>query len=88
MERKVYSEGVFGLTKELHGLRHTRLRGRSRVQIQLWLTAAAMNIKRAVRQIAKGATPTAPAQALLRLFLLLPQGAIPNHPSPRCPLSA
>jgi hypothetical protein len=77
MERKVYSGGAFGLTKELHGLRRTRLRGRSRVQIQLWLTAAAMNMKRAVRQIAKGATPAAPAQALLRLFLLLPQGAIP-----------
>ena len=48
-ERKTYVEGSFGLAKELHGLRQTRFRGRWRVQIQLWLTAAAMNIKRAVR---------------------------------------
>jgi transposase len=72
IERKVYSEGAFGLAKELHGLRRTRLRGRRRVQIQLWLTAAAMNIKRAVRQMAKGAGPTAPAQVLLRLSLFAP----------------
>jgi transposase len=48
-ERKAYIEGTFGLAKELHGLRRTRFRGRHRVQIQLWLTAAAMNIKKAVR---------------------------------------
>ena len=48
-ERKTYAEGAFGLAKELHGLRQTRFRGRDRVQIQLWLTAAAMNIKKAVR---------------------------------------
>jgi Transposase DDE domain len=47
-ERQVRAEGTFALAKELHGLRRTRFRGRSRVQIQLWLTAAAMNIKRAV----------------------------------------
>jgi len=49
VERKVYAEGAFGLAKELHGLRRTRFRGRHRVQIQLWMTAAAMNIKKAVR---------------------------------------
>jgi transposase len=49
VERKTYIEGTFGLAKELHGLRRTRFRGRQRVQIQLWLTATAMNIKRAVR---------------------------------------
>ena len=49
VERKIYIEGTFGLAKELHGLRRTRFRGRRHVQIQLWLTAAAMNIKRAVR---------------------------------------
>lgn len=48
-ERKTSVEGAFGLAKELHGLRRTRFRGRSRVQVQLWLTAAAMNIKKAVR---------------------------------------
>ena len=49
VERKTHIEGTFGLAKELHGLRRTRFRGGRRVQIQLWLTAAAMNIKRAVR---------------------------------------
>ena len=48
-ERKTYIEGTFGLAKELHGLRRTRFRGRRRVQIELWLTAAAMNIKQAVQ---------------------------------------
>ena len=67
VERKTYIEGTFGLAKELHGLRRTRFRGRRRVQIQLWLTAAAMNIKRAVRS---GARKPAPA-ALPRLLALL-----------------
>ena len=48
-ERQVRSEGAFALDKELHGLRRTRFVGKRKVQIQLWLTAAAMNIKRAVR---------------------------------------
>jgi len=60
IERKTYIEGAFGLGKELHGLRRTRFRGRCRVQIQLWLTAAAMNIKRAVRQMAVDGRPAAP----------------------------
>jgi transposase len=59
IERKTYIEGTFGLAKELHGLRRTRFRGRRRVQIQLWLTAAAMNIKRAVRSRARKPRPAA-----------------------------
>lgn len=59
VERKIYIEGTFGLAKELHGLRRTRFRGRRRVQIQLWLTAAAMNIKRAVRSRARKPRPAA-----------------------------
>ena len=50
-QRKTRAEGVFGLAKELHGLRRTRFRGRWRFQIQLWLTAAVMNIKKAVREL-------------------------------------
>jgi hypothetical protein len=57
VERKTYIEGTFGLAKELHGLRRTRFRGRRRVQIQLWLTAAAMNIKRAVRSTVRKPGP-------------------------------
>jgi hypothetical protein len=47
-----YIEGAFGLAKELHCLRRTRFKGKWRVQIQLWLTAAAMNINKAVRSTA------------------------------------
>ena len=42
--------------KELHGLRRTRFMGRWKVQIQLWLTAAVINIKRAVKQLARTET--------------------------------
>ena len=63
-ERKTRIEGTFGLAKELHGLRRTRFRGKRWVQIQLWLTAAAMNIKRAVRQMVRKAWPLASAQLL------------------------
>ena len=63
-ERKTRIEGTFGLAKELHGLRRTRFRGRARVQIQLWLTAAAMNIKRAVRKIASKGRPAVPTLLL------------------------
>jgi transposase len=54
IERETYIEGAFGLAKELHGLRRTRFRGRWRVQIQVWLMAAAMNIKKAVREVDRG----------------------------------
>ncbi len=50
-ERKVRAEGIFALSKELHGLRRTRFRGRLKVQIQVWLTAAAINIKRALGEL-------------------------------------
>jgi hypothetical protein len=49
-QRKVRTEGVFALTKELPGLRRTRFIGRWKLQIRLWLTAAAMNIKKAWKQ--------------------------------------
>ncbi len=57
------------MAKELHGLRRTRFRGRRRVQIQLWLTAAAMNIKRAVMSKAIMDGPAALARFLSRLFV-------------------
>jgi hypothetical protein len=73
-ERKIYVEGTFGLAKELHGLRRTRFRGRRRVQIQLWLTAAAMNIKRAVRHSRRKGWPVASAQLLQALLASLLKG--------------
>ncbi|MFQ6059334.1 MAG: transposase [Anaerolineae bacterium] len=63
-ERKVWAEGVFGLAKELHGLRRTRFKGRRKVQIQLWLTAA-MNLKRAVQAMRRGTPTLATARAAL-----------------------
>lgn len=52
-QRKTRVEGIFALGKELHGLRRTRFMGRWKVQIQLWLTASVINIKRAVKQFAR-----------------------------------
>ena len=69
VERKVSVEGVFALAKELHGLRRTRFKGRRRVQIQLWLTAAAMNIKRVVQSKATMDGPAALVRSLSRLFV-------------------
>jgi len=67
VERKAYVEGIFGLAKELHGLRRTRFNGRRRVQIQVWLTAAAMNIKKAVRRMAEPPRPAGTLRFLARL---------------------
>ena len=53
LQRKVSAEGVFAWAKELHGLRRTRFMGRWKVQIQLWLTAAVINIKRVVRALSQ-----------------------------------
>jgi len=46
-------EGVFAWAKELHDLRCTRFKGRWKVQIQLWLTAAAINIEKALGELRK-----------------------------------
>ena len=50
-QRKIRIEGIFALGKELHGLRRTRLMGRWKVQIQLWLTATVINLKRAIKAL-------------------------------------
>lgn len=84
-ERKIYIEGTFGLAKELHGLRRTRFRGRRRVQIQLWLTAAAMNIKRAASRMAAKGRPMAPA--LIAIVLATLRRWLNSSTSPR-PLTA
>jgi transposase len=69
VEREVYAEGAFALAKELHGLRRTRFKGRRRVQIQLWLTAAAMNIKKAVHATGiKAWRPAVAAHLLLQIL--------------------
>ena len=50
-QRKIRVEGIFALGKELHGLRRTRLMGMWKVQIQLWLTATVINLKRASKAL-------------------------------------
>ena len=77
-ERQVRIEGTFGLAKELHGLRRTRFRGTARVQIQLWMTAAAMNIKRAVRQTTGRTSPQGLSSTHSRF------GATPHQASQNC----
>jgi transposase len=78
-ERQVRSEGAFALAKELHGLRRTRFVGKRKVQVQLWLTAAAMNIKRAAKALrplpaaaaaARAAVPGCPFSALGHSLIL------------------
>ena len=61
--RKTRIEGIFALGKQLHGLRRTRLKGRWKVQIQLWLTATVINLKRAIKALTRrsgGAVPCNP----------------------------
>lgn len=48
-ERQVYIETTFAWAKENHGMRRVQWRGRWKVQIQVWLTAAAMNLKKLAR---------------------------------------
>lgn len=47
--RKVISEGVNAEAKDNHCLRRAKCRGLSKMQIQLWLTACAINLKRLVK---------------------------------------
>jgi len=80
--------------KELHGLRRTRFKGRRKVQIQLCLTAAAMNLKRVVQAMSRGTPTVATARAALsaatrwiRRLLSLSHGYLGNRPiwtSTRC----
>jgi hypothetical protein len=61
-QRKTRIDGIFALGKELHGLRRTRLMGRWKVQIQLWLMAIVMNLKRAVKQLTNRSDGAEPKQ--------------------------
>ncbi len=49
-ERKWKIEGLFGEAKQNHGLRRSRYRGLSKVQIQFYLIAIALNCKRVVNR--------------------------------------
>jgi len=56
-QRKTKIEGVFALAKQLHGLRRARFIGKLKVQIQIWLTAAVINLRRALKELTKGLNP-------------------------------
>lgn len=81
-ERKIYAEGAFALAKELHGLRRTRFKGTSRVQIQFWMTAAAMNIKRAVRTTTRRASPGAAVASVANLWVIIMRPPVPASAIP------
>ncbi len=49
VERKWKIEGLFGEAKQNHGLRRARYRGLSKVQIQFFMIAIALNCKRVVK---------------------------------------
>ncbi|MFQ5880068.1 MAG: IS1182 family transposase [Dehalococcoidia bacterium] len=72
-QRKVYVETVFAIAKERHGLRRAQWRGKWKVQIQVWLTAAAMNIKKlAGTAAAKGGAAGGALQAFPRRLIAWP----------------
>jgi hypothetical protein len=48
VERKWKIEGLFGEAKHNHGLRRARYRGLSKVQIQFFMIAIALNCKRVI----------------------------------------
>jgi len=52
-ERMWKSEGIFAEAKQNHGLSRARYRGRSKVQIQAYLSATAQNLKRLVKAIVR-----------------------------------
>lgn len=69
-QRKVYVETVFAIAKDRHGLRRAQWRGKWKVQIQVWLTAAAMNIKKLARTTAAaGGASVGSIQAFSLRFL-------------------
>lgn len=65
-ERKWKIEGLFGEAKQNHSMRRTRYRGLSKVQIQFYMIAIALNCKRVIK--------IAP---IWRLFLLILSRCLP-----------
>ena len=51
-KRKETIERFFGMTKECHNLRYTRQKGKSKMEDQVGLTLACLNIKKLVKWIA------------------------------------
>jgi transposase len=71
-QRKVYVETVFAIAKDRHELRRAQWRGKWKVQIQVWLTAAAMNIKKLARAtVVAGGSSAGTLQASSRQLVRL-----------------
>lgn len=47
--RKTVIEGLFGQAKSFHGLARAKLRGIEKIEIQVLLTATALNLKKLVK---------------------------------------
>jgi hypothetical protein len=76
-QRKVYVETVFAIAKDRHGLRRAQWRGKWKVQIQVWLTAAAMNIKKLARTTAAaGGAGAGNLQAISRRLFAWPRNRL------------
>ncbi|MDP2856640.1 MAG: IS1182 family transposase [Bacillota bacterium] len=77
-QRKVYVETVFAIAKDRHGLRRAQWRGKWKVQIQVWLTAAAMNIKKLARiTAAAGGASAGAIRAFSRRLIWRPRNRLP-----------
>jgi hypothetical protein len=76
-QRKVYVETVFAIAKDRHGLRRAQWRGKWKVQIQVWLTAAAMNIKKLARiTAAAGGASAGEIRAFSRRLIWRPRNRL------------
>ena len=70
--RQIIVEGVIGEAKNIHGLRRCRYRGLANFQIQLFLTATVINLKRLMQKPGLLANPAVEMLDTIRLFLLCP----------------
>ncbi len=78
-QRKVYIETTFAWAKDLHGLRRAQWRGRWKVQIQVWLTAAAMNLKKIARTTGAQPGPVQPWRFGLAAVMVRRMADIPGR---------
>lgn len=60
LRRKTVMEGLFGRAKNQHGMSRAHFRGIENVEIQVLLTAAAMNLKKLAKRTEKNAYPGLP----------------------------
>lgn len=69
--RKIWPETIFGNAKEFHGLSKAKFRGRWKVEVQLLMTMAAINLKKLVKYGGKSRISGQIAKAKPLLLLLI-----------------